>query len=44
VFFGAIVAGLRPVMAPVSTGGNIRVDAIDGATWSTISAVLTGNT
>jgi hypothetical protein len=22
----------------------MRVDAIDGATWSTISAVLTGNT
>ncbi len=45
VFFGAIAAGLRPVMAPVSThDGNMRIDAIDGATWSTISAVLTGNT
>ena len=45
VFFGALAAGLRPVMAPVSThDGNIRIDAIDDATWSTISAVLTGNT
>jgi DegT/DnrJ/EryC1/StrS aminotransferase family len=45
VFFGAIAAGLRPVMAPVSTrDGNICVDSIDGATWATISAVLTGNT
>jgi hypothetical protein len=32
-------------MAPVSThDGNMRIGAIDGATWSTISAVLTGNT
>jgi len=45
VFFGALAAGLRPVMAPVSThDGNIRIDAIDDVTWSTISAVLTGNT
>ena len=45
VFFGALAAGLRPVMAPVSTqDGNIHIDAIDDATWSTISAVLTGNT
>ena len=45
VFFGALAAGLRPVMAPVSTrDGNIRVDAIDDATWPVISAVLTGNT
>ena len=45
VFFGALAAGLRPVMAPVSThDGNMRIDAIDDATWSTISAVLTGNT
>ena len=44
VFFGALAAGLRPVMAPVSAhDGNMRVDAIDGATWSDISAVLTGN-
>jgi hypothetical protein len=45
VFFGAIAAGLRPVMAPVSAqDGNIRIDAIDDATWSTLSGVLTGNT
>src|SRR5215467_12329167 len=45
VFFGALAAGLRPVMAPVSThDGNMRIDTIDDATWSTISAVLTGNT
>ena len=45
VFFGALAAGLRPVMAPVSThDGNMRIDAIDDATWPTISAVLTGNT
>ena len=45
VFFGALAAGLRPVMAPVSThDGNMRFDAIDDVTWSTISAVLTGNT
>jgi DegT/DnrJ/EryC1/StrS aminotransferase family len=45
VFFGALAAGLRPVMAPVSAhDGNMRIDAIEGATWSTISAVLTGNT
>jgi hypothetical protein len=45
VFFGALAAGLRPVMAPVSADdGNMRIDAIDDATWSTITAVLTGNT
>ena len=45
VFFGALAAGLRPVMAPVSArDGNIRTDAIEANTWSTISAVLTGNT
>jgi dTDP-4-amino-4,6-dideoxygalactose transaminase len=45
VFFGALAAGLRPVMAPVSPrDGNIRLEAIDDATWATISAVLTGNT
>jgi hypothetical protein len=45
VFFGAIAAGLWPVMAPVSTSdGNMRIDAIDDATWSRVSAVLTGNT
>src|SRR3954466_13936594 len=45
VFFGALAAGLRPVMAPVSIhDGNMRTDAIDDARWSNISAVLTGNT
>ena len=44
VFFGALAAGLRPVMAPMSThDGNMRIDAIDDPMWSTISAVLTGN-
>ena len=45
VFFGALAAGLRPVMTPVSAhDGNMDFDAIADATWSTISAVLTGNT
>jgi hypothetical protein len=45
VFFGALAGGLRPVMAPVSTDdGNMRIDAIDDAMRSTVSAVLTGNT
>jgi len=45
VFFGALAAGLRPVMAPVSPNdGNMRIDAIDDVTWSTISGILTGNT
>ncbi|HEV8451022.1 MAG TPA: DegT/DnrJ/EryC1/StrS family aminotransferase [Gaiellales bacterium] len=45
VFFGALAAGLRPVNAPVSThDGNIRVEAVSDATWSSIAAVLTGNT
>jgi hypothetical protein len=45
VFFGALAAGLRPVMAPVSAhDGNMHIDAIDDATWANISAVLTGNT
>ena len=45
VFFGALAAGLRPVMAPVSThDGNMHIEAIDDVTWPTISAVLTGNT
>src|SRR5512132_4195207 len=44
VFFGALAAGLRPVMAPVSTeDGNIRVEAVTDATWASIDAVLTGN-
>ena len=45
VFIGALVAGLRPVIAPVSTrDGNICTDAVTNATWSSISAVLTSNT
>ena len=45
VFFGALAAGLRPVMAPVSThDGNMHIEAIDDVTWPTISAVMTGNT
>ncbi len=45
VFFGALAAGLRPVNAPVSTyDGNIRVGAVSEATWSSVAAVLTGNT
>lgn len=45
VFFAALAAGLRPVMAPVSTDdGNMRIDAIDDEAWPNISAVLTGNT
>ncbi len=45
VFFGALAAGLRPVMAPVAReDGNIRVGAVSDATWSSLAAVLTGNT
>jgi DegT/DnrJ/EryC1/StrS aminotransferase family len=45
VFFGALAAGLRPVMAPVSThDGNVCFEAVDDATWSHIAAVLTCNT
>jgi dTDP-4-amino-4,6-dideoxygalactose transaminase len=45
VFFGALAAGLRPGMAPLSIhDGNMCIGEIDDATWSTISAVLTGNT
>lgn len=45
VFFGALAAGLWPVMAPVSThDGNVRFEAVDNAAWSNIAAVLTGNT
>jgi len=45
VFFGALAAGLRPVMAPVSVGdGNIQVEAVPDATWSSVAAVLTTNT
>ena len=35
VFFGALAAGLRPVMAPVSTDdGNVCFEAVEDATWS----------
>jgi len=45
VFFGALAAGLRPVMAPISTDdGNIDLGAVDNRTWSSVAAVLTGNT
>jgi len=45
VFYGALAAGLRPVIAPVSThDGNIRVEAVDDATWRNLAGVLTGNT
>ena len=44
VFFGALAAGLRPVMAPVSVSdGNIDPDAVPEATWSSVAAVLTMN-
>jgi DegT/DnrJ/EryC1/StrS aminotransferase family protein len=44
VFFGALAAGLRPVMAPVSAhDGNIRPEAVPDATWSSIAAVMTAN-
>jgi hypothetical protein len=45
VFIGALAAGLRPVMAPVSTDdGNICTEAVPNATWAGIAAVLTSNT
>jgi hypothetical protein len=45
VFVGALAAGLRPVMAPVSPDdGNVCYEAIDDDTWSGLGAVLTGNT
>ena len=45
VFFAALAAGLRPVMAPVSShDGNMQIESIEDATWATLSAVLTGNT
>jgi DegT/DnrJ/EryC1/StrS aminotransferase family len=45
VFFGALAAGLRPVMAPVSAeDGNMRCDSLDDSVWPRVDAVLTGNT
>jgi len=44
VFFGALAAGLRPVMAPVShRDGNIDPDAVPEETWNSVAAVLTMN-
>jgi hypothetical protein len=44
VFFTALAAGLRPVMAPVSIeDGNIEPDRVPDATWFSLSAVLTTN-
>jgi hypothetical protein len=44
VFIGALVAGLRPVMAPLSLDdGNIDVGAIPDATWSSLDGVLAMN-
>jgi hypothetical protein len=45
VFFGALAAGLRPVMAPVSIDdGNICPEAVSDAAWASVAAVLTANT
>jgi DegT/DnrJ/EryC1/StrS aminotransferase family len=45
VFFGALAAGLRPVMTTVSTvDGNVDFSEVAEKTWSGIGAVLTGNT
>src|ERR1044072_2636862 len=44
VFFGALAAGLRPVMAPVSRAdGNLRLDAVEPSPGSSLDAVLTAN-
>jgi dTDP-4-amino-4,6-dideoxygalactose transaminase len=44
VFFGALAAGLRPVMAPVSmSDGNLDVEAIPASAWSTLDGVLAMN-
>jgi hypothetical protein len=44
VFFGALAAGLRPVMAPISTAdGNMQPEAIPAETWESLDAVLTAN-
>jgi hypothetical protein len=44
VFFGALAAGLRPVMAPISTAdGNMEPEAVPPATWERLNAVLTAN-
>jgi hypothetical protein len=44
IFFTVLAAGLQPVMAPVTRwDGNIDVDAIPEAVWSSIDAVMTTN-
>jgi DegT/DnrJ/EryC1/StrS aminotransferase family len=44
IFFVALAAGLRPVMAPLSTeDGNIVPEAVPEATWRSLSGVLTTN-
>jgi dTDP-4-amino-4,6-dideoxygalactose transaminase len=44
VFFGALAAGVRPVMAPVSmSDGNLDVEAIPASVWSSLDGVLAMN-
>jgi hypothetical protein len=44
VFFTALAAGLRPVMAPLSAvDGNIEPAAVPEATWASLGGVLTTN-
>ena len=44
IFFVALAAGLRPVMAPLARrDGNIQPEAVDQATWSSLAGVLTTN-
>lgn len=44
VFFTVLAAGVKPVMAPVSSiTGNIDPSAVTAETWSNVSAVLTTN-
>src|SRR5829696_414279 len=44
VFFTALAAGLRPVMAPLSAGdGNIDPAALPQASWESLAGVLTTN-
>jgi DegT/DnrJ/EryC1/StrS aminotransferase family protein len=44
VFFVVLAAGLRPVMAPLSTtDGNIDIESVSGRTWSSVQGVLTTN-
>jgi hypothetical protein len=44
VFFTVLAAGLRPVMAPVSSAdGNIQPDAVPNTVWAGLGGVLTTN-